>query len=306
MKHVTLTPAILCLLLAAGCGGGGSGPNSALPTISDQSLESSAGGRAEGISVSVRPEALTLQIGRSETFTATVSGTDNKRVVWSVQEGAAGGSITDGGRYTAPNKPGIYHVIARSRANLDKKAVATVTVKGPEQSAISISVRPTALTLFTGRSETFTATVLGTDNKAVIWSVQEGPAGGSITDGGRYTAPSIPGTYHVVVTSKANPDKRAVATVTVNAAPTTEVTVSIQPAALTLLIGRSETFRATVTGTDNKSVIWSIQEREGAGSITDAGRYTAPIRPGIYHIVATSKANTAKKAVATVTVKAAL
>jgi hypothetical protein len=45
-----------------------------------------------------------------------------------VQEGAAGGSITSAGVYTAPAGAGTYHVVARSAADSTKVATATVTV----------------------------------------------------------------------------------------------------------------------------------------------------------------------------------
>ena len=292
MKRVTILFASLCLLVPVGCGGGGSASGGASPV-------SVGASREQTITVTISPLTLTILPGKSETFTATVAGTDNKAVIWSVQEGAAGGSITDGGRYTAPTAPGVYHVIARSKANQDKKATATVTVKAAEQ-PITITIAPLTLTLETGKSETFTATVTGTDNKGVIWSIQEGAKGGMITDGGKYTAPSVPGVYHVIVTSKANGDKKAIATVTVKAA----ITISVKPESITLLVGKSETFTATVLGTDNKAVTWSIQEGAKGGSVTDGGRYTAPGQPGIYHVIATSKANPDKKAIVTVTVKA--
>jgi hypothetical protein len=231
MKHVVHSPyfpAVLLtfgLLLPIGCGGGGSTDSGSrnvqtVPTLQAVPIASSSPDedltRGITLSVSVTPTTLTLNVGKSETFTATVVGSDNKKVIWSVQEGSAGGTITDGGRYTAPTKPGTYHVVAKSAANGDKKAIATVTVKA-EQPVITITIAPTTLSITVKKSETFTATVIGSDNKGIVWSIQEGAAGGTITDGGRYTAPSTPGTYHVIATSKANPDKKAVVTVTVKA-----------------------------------------------------------------------------------------
>ena len=63
----------------------------------------------------------------------------------------------------------------------------------------------------------FTAAVQGTTNQAVTWTVQEGAAGGSITAGGIYTAPALPGTYHVVATSQADPTRKATVDVVVQA-----------------------------------------------------------------------------------------
>jgi len=65
-----------------------------------------------------------------------------------------------------------------------------------------------------GATTTFTATVTGSANQAVTWSV-EGEASGTITSTGVYTAPSRPGTFTVIATSVADPTKKATATVTV-------------------------------------------------------------------------------------------
>ncbi len=66
-----------------------------------------------------------------------------------------------------------------------------VTVSGP------------AGVLTTGGTGTFTATVRGSSNTAVAWSVVE-RGGGSITQDGVYTAPATPGTYTVKATSQAD------------------------------------------------------------------------------------------------------
>ena len=66
--------------------------------------------------------------GREEVATATVFGTDNKDVTWSVRE-SDGGSVTANGLYTAPRKPGTYHVRAKSQFDKSQFAEATITVK---------------------------------------------------------------------------------------------------------------------------------------------------------------------------------
>jgi hypothetical protein len=52
----------------------------------------------------------------------------------------------------------------------------------------------------------------------------------------------------------------------------------------------SWTFSATVTGASNTAVTWSILEPSG-GSITEAGVYTAPDRPGTFTVAAVSQAD---------------
>jgi hypothetical protein len=99
----------------------------------------------EVVTVTISPENVTLNTGGTQTFTATVTGTTNTAVTWSVQEGDAGGTITTtGGVYTAPNTAGTYHVVATSQDDPTKFATATVTVtvgvgKGPVIKAIMLA-----------------------------------------------------------------------------------------------------------------------------------------------------------------------
>ena len=78
------------------------------------------------LGVSVSPSSATVPVGAVQTFAATVSGGGS--VTWSVQEGAAGGSITSAGIYTAPTATGTYHVVATNSVNSAQTATATVTV----------------------------------------------------------------------------------------------------------------------------------------------------------------------------------
>ena len=100
---------------------------------------------------------------------------------------------------------------------------------GGTPSTVTISVSPVSTTLAPGAIQQFAATVTGTTNTSVTWNIQEGSAGGTITSGGLYTAPSTPGTYHVVVTSQAENTKSATAVVTVTT-PTTNYTLAVNAA----------------------------------------------------------------------------
>jgi hypothetical protein len=79
--------------------------------------------------VSVAPNPCTLSVGDAQTFAATVGNAPDTSVTWSVQEGAAGGAITQGGAYTAPATAGTFHVIARSVWDDSRSGSATVTVQ---------------------------------------------------------------------------------------------------------------------------------------------------------------------------------
>lgn len=108
------------LILSLACGGGGGGGEPA-PTP---------------IVVTVAPTTANLLTGATQTFTATVTGTTNTAVTWSVQE-AGGGSVNASGLYTAPGTPGTYHVVATSQASATKTASATVTVTAPPATSLS-------------------------------------------------------------------------------------------------------------------------------------------------------------------------
>lgn len=49
-------------------------------------------------------------------------------VTWSVEEGRSGGTVTLMGLYTAPNTPGVYHVVVERTDAKGIRAIATVTV----------------------------------------------------------------------------------------------------------------------------------------------------------------------------------
>jgi chitinase len=86
--------------------------------------------------------------------------------------------------------------------------------------------------------------------------------------------------------------------------PVPTVAISVTPTSASLLKGATRTFTAAVTGSTNTGVTWSVQEGSAGGTVTSAGLYTAPQTTGTYHVVATSMADTTKKATATVTVTA--
>jgi hypothetical protein len=197
------------------------------------------------VRVTVSPTTATLAAGASRTFTCTVTGSTDTACTWSVQEGASGGAITSAGLYTAPRTAGTYRVVAKSHADPTKTATATVTVTA-QAPAVTVSITPTTASVDACRTYTFSASVSGTSNRAVTWSVSEGSAGGSVSAAGVYSAPSTAGTYHVVATSQADPTKSQSATVTV-----TEriLSVRVSPDSVTVAPGGTVQFTATVTTT---------------------------------------------------------
>jgi hypothetical protein len=163
-------------------------------------------------------------------------------------------------------------------------------------SLISVTVTPNFANVLQGTTQSFAATVTGSTNTAVTWSVLE-PSGGTINSAGLYTAPQLgQGTFHVVATSQASSASQGIAAVII---PAPQITIS--PVAATLGPGGAQTFTAVASGLANTSVTWTIQET-GGGVINGAGFYSAPSVAGFYHVVATSVEDTTITASVTVTV----
>ncbi|MHB9107031.1 MAG: Ig-like domain-containing protein [Armatimonadota bacterium] len=160
-------------------------------------------------SIAISPSAVTLEYGAIQQFEAILDNLD-PGVTWTVDEGAAGGTITSGGLYTAPNTTGTYHVTVTSVDDPTKSATATISVVPP----IRLFITPKTVHLDLGESFQFNGHAQGGTTQ-LDWSVLEAD-GGTIDDNGLYTAPMVPGTYHVVVSSVANPKQKDIATVIVD------------------------------------------------------------------------------------------
>jgi len=227
------------------------------------------------VSVTVSPATATVASGGTVQFTASVSGTTNTAVTWSIDQGSSGGSISSSGLYTAPTvaSPTQFTIRATSQADPTKFGSATVTVNP----VISVTVSPATATVLSGGTVQFTASVSGTTNTAVTWSIVQGSSGGSISSSGLYTAPTVssPTQFSIRATSQADPTKFGTATVTVNPPPA--CTVSISPAAATVFSGRKQTFTAATANCGGADVTWTIAA--GGGSLSASGlsaTYTAP------------------------------
>lgn len=80
------------------------------------------------LEISIVPNIVTVAKVTTFQFRVDVKHTANKLVEWKVLHGNGGTIDSTTGLYTAPNTPGAYQVIAVSKADPAKYAVATVTV----------------------------------------------------------------------------------------------------------------------------------------------------------------------------------
>jgi|SRR5579871_769090 len=166
---------------------------------------------------------------------------------------------------------------------------------GGSPTPVTVNVLPASQGIPINGSQQFAATIANNPGAAFSWKVQEGAAGGAISATGLYQAPATAGVYHVVATGGGG---SGTATITVHPI------VTVSPANPKVLAGagNSQTFTASVAGTTNQSVRWQVQET-GGGSINTSGVYSPPNTPGVYHVAATSAADTAAVGSTSVTVQ---
>jgi len=104
------------------------------------SLPSKPAATPSSVVVTISPESAHMLAGKTFHFSAIVSGTDDTQVIWTVQEGSAGGRVVTrrakakGGTvssravYIAPSTPGTYHVLATSKCDPRQSASAEATI----------------------------------------------------------------------------------------------------------------------------------------------------------------------------------
>lgn len=218
----------------------------------------------------------------SASYTATLTPAANSNpsrvITWSVSDsgcsGAACGTISQSGVYTAPTfppSPATMQITATPLADPLKVISVSVTII----STVSVTVSPTAAAVALGSTQAFSAVVTGAQDTTVTWDVN-GVVGGSATTGTvvnsqtdpndtTYTAPlNLPtgGAVTVRARSNANPVISASATVTFTGA----INVTLTPASATRTIGHRQSLTAQVNDAANQNVSWQVNGIAGGNS----------------------------------------
>ena len=268
---------LLTMALISGCagsvsssgnGGGGSTPPPAL------------------ISVAMSVATVSVPVGTTQTFTATVANdSGSKGVTWTLSgagcSGPTCGTVAPGSSasgapvtYTAPvavPSPATVMLTATSVADGTKSASTTITLTATPVVAVTLSL-PTA-SVAVGGTQAFTANVTGDSaGKGVAWTVTgsgcTGAACGTVTPSSSgsgvavtYTAPTAvpsPAAVTLKATSVADTSKSASATITVTAAAAPIVVTVSQPSA-SIAVNATQSFSATVANDSaNKGVTWTV------------------------------------------------
>lgn len=111
-----------------GCGSGATSKINTTLTSSAHPGGSNPTGNPSTGGISIFPATETLRIGGLRRFSGWDSGVGQYDVTWRLQEGAAAGTITADGLYTAPSTPGTFHLIATSSHNTSLSSTAPLTI----------------------------------------------------------------------------------------------------------------------------------------------------------------------------------
>lgn len=182
---------------------------------------------------------------------------------------------------------GMIRAIAVAAGISSLPVAGTYTLVNP-----MIALTPNSVSLTQSQNQAFAATVGGTSNAAVTWSLN--PAVGTMSAAGLYTAPvSVISSQTITVTATSVADSAVSANSIISLVP--PVTVSLNPGSVTLTASQTQAFTATVANTSNTAVTWSLSP--ALGSISASGLYTAPASIGSQQTVtltATSVADPTK------------
>jgi hypothetical protein len=202
-------------------------------TTSSSSSSSSCTNPVTGISVTISPITISVNVVTTTQFFGAASGGTNSILIWKVNNVTGGndtvGRIDSSGLYHAPNaapSPSTVTVSATAFEDMTVSATSAVTITPPPV----VTIAPLSWTLQAGtaNTKTFTSTVTGAATTNVDWYV--GTAGtnpilggnatlGTVDANGVYTAPRTPpfgSTVTVSAVSRDFPLSGASAAVTIS------------------------------------------------------------------------------------------
>ena len=294
MKNVLVSMSAAVLVsLSIACGGGSTGGNGGTPPPPPP----------PAVSISLTEAAVAMEtsnpdyhVTNTHTFTAAVRNATNSSVTWKVNGIPGGdtstghGTISTAGVYTAPilvPSDGVT-ITATSVEDPTKSASAAVNLQWYVDN-VYVSTNGTPAEVKTGEQVQINASATTLGPNSVTWDVN-GVKVGTAALGALfylpswgantvfYTAPTTsPGTVTIRATSDANPAKSGTIQITVVNSDSSEPSVAISPAEVTLELGKTQQFSATLSNTSGAQ--WAQMQGDSKlanGIMNSSGLYTAP------------------------------
>ncbi|MBK9166143.1 MAG: DUF1800 family protein [Bryobacterales bacterium] len=267
---------------------------------------------AAQVTVTVSPVEAELRAGQARTFSASVKNAQDRTVQWLVNGVAGGnatiGTVTEGGRYTAPlvvPKANTVTVTAQAKADPKAKASAKVILLNPVpaisgtdpwavNTALPFTMKLSGRSFVPGAFATFGGVKLATtyvsDTQLVVTGMTAAP----------------PDSQVPLIVTNPNPGSAASSVRNVKVLP--PVGVSVWPNNRTVRGGVELQLSHSISNNGNKGVKWYVNNVAGGnavfGAIDAAGKYTAPLAaPSPPQVAVKAVSDADPKASATVAVK---
>ena len=218
--------------------------------------------------------AHTLTVGGTVTLVATVTpeGATNKKVTWKSDKKDIA-TVDGNGKVTAVKEGEAKITVTTEDGN--KTATCTITVKKDKVAVTGVKLDKTAHTLTVGGTVTLVATVTpeGATNKKVTWKSDKTDIA-TVDGNGKVTAVKE-GEAKITVTTE-DGNKTATCTITVKKDKVAVTGVSLNKTDLSMTVGGSFQFVATITPKDatNKNVKWQSND-SGVAQVDGNGKVTA-------------------------------
>ena len=209
--------------------------------------------------ITTAPGNQTVTAGQTATFTVVAAGTAPLSYQW--QKNGANIAGATGASYTTPatatsDSGSTFDVVVSNTAGTATSAAATLTVS-PTPVAPTVTTPPANQTVTAGQTATFTVVAAGTAPLSYQWQKNSAAIGGATSS--TYTTPATATSdngaqFTVVVSNAAGSATSSAATLTVNAAPTLQITTSQLPGGFV-----SGAYASTLTATGGSTpYTWNL------------------------------------------------
>jgi hypothetical protein len=265
------------------------------------------------ISVIMQPASQTNVMGQTATLTVGAESPYPLSYQWLFNSNNIPGATNSSLVLTnlQVNQSGVYSVVISNSVAVTNSANAIMVVLYPPPTIVQ---QPTNLSVVLSSNAAFFVAATNYLTMTYQWQLN----GTNVTDGGEFTGSTSPvlaisgtqiadaGAYQVIVTTSDGAVTSAVATLTV----LVPVTITNQPANLTVLSGNTVSFAVTATGSTPFSYLWYVN----GIVLTNGGRVNGATSnlltlanvqtndTGLYQVVVTNICSTATSAAASLTV----
>ncbi len=222
--------------------------------------------------ISISPSSISLKQGESYSLSASVSPSNatDKSVSWSSSNTSVA-TVNSNGKVTAVGL-GTATITATANDGSGVKGTCSVTVEATPVTQITLS--QTTASLKVGETITLTATVSPSNatDKSVSWS-SSNTSVATVNSNGKVTAVGL-GSATITATANDGSGVKGTCSVTVEATPVTQITLSQTTASLK--VGETITLTATVSPSNatDKSVSWTSDNEEVA-LVSSSGKVIA-------------------------------